>query len=148
MADHSRNNLPTTNSSRELSSQSASTVEWRGQTAAILSKLALHYWRPDFNAGQVKQMLGDYFEDLAAFTPADIEAACAAYRRNPENRYFPRAAELLAILKPKSDPMDRGPRLQVFRGYPEPARRATKSVAEVLREHGFNNAADRWGSRK
>jgi hypothetical protein len=116
------------------------------QVAAILSKLALHYWRPDFTPTQSKLVLSDFFADLARYTPAEISDACDTYRRNGENRFFPTPGALLALLKP--DASER-PRLPTFRAgqLQIGGRKATKSVAEVLREHGFERQAEKWEGR-
>jgi hypothetical protein len=118
------------------------------QIAAILSKLALHYWRPDFTPTQSKLVLSDFLSDLAPFTPQEISAACDTYRRNGENKFFPTPGALLAILKPAGTGTERL-RLPTFHAGQRQigGRKATKSVAEVLREHGFDAQAKRWEDR-
>lgn len=89
--------------------------------------------------------------DLEKYSAADINAACIEYRRDVANKYYPKSAELLAILNPKPSEFghDRGPRLPMYEGPPPlSGPRATKSVAEVLREHGFDHAAGRWESTR
>lgn len=91
--------------------------------------------------------MGDYLADLESYTAADIDEACKEYRRDVTNKYYPRSAELLAILNPRPSEFDRdrGPRLPKFEGLsPLNGPRATKSVAEVLRENGFDHAANKW----
>jgi hypothetical protein len=92
-------------------------------------------------------MVLDFLEDLAPFTIAEIEVAIRNYRRDPKNKFFPTPAQLLAILRPPADPSDKRSRLPVFHGYPEPARSATRSVAQVLRDHGYETQAQAWEGR-
>lgn len=70
------------------------------EVMAMLGKLALHYWRPDFSEQQAKLLFADFVEDLREYSPERIEAACTAYRRNPENRFFPTPGQLRACIPP------------------------------------------------
>jgi hypothetical protein len=63
----------------------------------MLVRLASHYHRPDFGPAQVKYMVLDFIEDLADYTLAEIETAIREYRRDTENRFFPRTADILEI---------------------------------------------------
>lgn len=110
----------------------------------MLSKLAMHYWRPDFTPGQMRHLMADYLEDLRGFTPVQVAEACAKYRRDAANKFFPRTGQLLELLKPEPGiPC----RLQTYHAPPAlPAPRKTKSVAEVLRDNGFVKDAARWQS--
>ena len=116
--------------------------------SATLTRLATHYWRPDFEPNQIKYMMVDYLNDLSAYSPADVEASCVSFRRNPENKFYPRIGELLAILNPKRDPSDRPSHLRKFSSseYDTP-RYNLKSVAEVLRSTGYEKAANAWEER-
>lgn len=119
--------------------------DWRRTVGAILSKLALHYWRADFTPEQAKMLLADFYDDLGKFTPAEIQTACARWRRNPENRFFPTPGGLLGLLTPKSDPPHH---LKLYRAPPALSPpRATKSVADVLRENGYIVQAKSWATR-
>ena len=72
------------------------------QKAAVaiqLSRLAIHYYRPDFTEGQAKALMQDMVEDLSEFRPDQIENAIRDWRRDPEKRFFPRAAELAQIIR-------------------------------------------------
>lgn len=60
----------------------------------MLARLATHYHRPDFGPAQVKLMILDFIEDLSDYTVAEIEIAVRDYRRNPENKFFPKTADL------------------------------------------------------
>lgn len=64
----------------------------------MLAKLASHYWRPDFSPGQAAAMTADYAEDLADCTLPEIEVAVREYRRNEANVFFPKSAQLRAIV--------------------------------------------------
>lgn len=65
----------------------------------LLSRLAIHYYRPDFAEGQVKLLIQDYLQDLRSYAPPQIEEAIREYRQNAENRFFPTTGQLLGILK-------------------------------------------------
>lgn len=87
--------------------------------------------------------MADYLSDLAAFTPEQINQACAEYRRNGENRFFPTSGQIRELIQ--GQPSEPRRHLTTFRGYPAlEAPRATKSVAEVLRAHGMDRAAESW----
>lgn len=70
----------------------------RKAIALKLTALASHYYRPDFSPAQAQQLIADMVEDLEEFTIAEIEVAVRNYRRNPENRFFPRAADLRGLV--------------------------------------------------
>lgn len=113
------------------------------EISAHLTKLAMHYWRPDFTPGQMRHLMADYLEDLRGHSPAEIADACARYRRNPENKFYPRSGQLLELMK-----IEPWCRLQTYHAPPAlPAPRKTKSVGDVLREHGFVRQADRWEAK-
>ncbi len=65
---------------------------------ALLGKLALHYWRPDFTPGQARQIYADYVYDLGQFALSDIAAAINRYRQNGANRFFPSSGALIDII--------------------------------------------------
>ena len=106
------------------------------EIAAILSKLALHYWRPEFSESQAKQLLQDFLQDLERYAVRDIEYACKVYRQNPENKFYPTPGQLLGILG-RYETKETG-RLEAYRAPQIEMRQATKSVAQVLLEHGFS----------
>ena len=117
----------------------------RKMKAAILSKLALHFWRPDFTSAQAGMLIGDYLEDLKWYAPTAVEHACKVYRRKPDSRFFPTSGQLLGILGEGNDTGEERSRLPTFRA-PRmiDAPRSALSVAEVLEKHGFNGAAAIW----
>lgn len=123
----------TKTSQQELSSPPKSSTKTT-EVAASLARLALHYWRPDFTPAQAKLLLADFLHDLQGYPPKDVEYACAAYRQNPENRFYPTPGQLLEILKrydpPRSRPTYRAPRveLQVAANLPERLRELRRSL--------------------
>jgi hypothetical protein len=62
--------------------------------AVLLSRLAVHFYRPDFTENQAKSLILDMVEDLGEFAVCDVETAIREYRRDPEARFFPRSGEL------------------------------------------------------
>lgn len=64
----------------------------------MVAKLGAHYYRPDFGPEQVKHMALDFIEDLSQYPVCEVEAAFAAYRRNPENRFFPTPGMIRGII--------------------------------------------------
>lgn len=140
-AQHTKTSLPEPYKPQRNTNESAAK-----QISAILSKLALHYWRPDFTPAQVNLLMGDYLDDLEGKSPYDVDAACRQYRSNPDNQYFPRTGQLLELMGEKCRPSEVQERhSKPFVRYPAlDSPRATKSVAEILKEHGFNGAAERW----
>ena len=64
----------------------------------LLSKLAIHYYRPDFSEGQARQLISDMVQDLIEFPVPEIDMAITLYRRDPANKYFPTPAALRAIV--------------------------------------------------
>lgn len=69
-------------------------------TVNALARLQAHYWRPDFSAAQAAEFYRDMIEDLEHLPPDILEEVCRRYRRDPEAKFFPRSAELLAIAEP------------------------------------------------
>lgn len=68
--------------------------------ATALLRLQGHYWRPDFSPAQARELYEDFMDDLGHIPPDILDEACAAYRRDPEARFFPRPGQLLAIAEP------------------------------------------------
>lgn len=63
-----------------------------------LSELALIYYRPDFGPAESKAVLRQYLDDLREFAVKDILHAVQAYRRNPENNFFPHPGALRGLI--------------------------------------------------
>lgn len=91
-------NLQTINSSlpQERSSVSSSEAQKGATIAVLLTKLAVHYYRPDFTEGQAKSLIRDMVEDLSMFTLGEIDGSIKAYRRDGNNRFFPTSGQLRA----------------------------------------------------
>jgi len=85
--------------------------------------------------------------DLGSFSPYQVEDACAAYRRSGGNKFFPTSGQLMDASKPA--PIV--PRSNLKRYDPKefeaPRAEKLKSVGQVLREHGFDRAANKWESK-
>lgn len=120
------------------------------EVSAILARMALHYWRPDFTPEQTKLLIADYLHDLEEFSPALIETACSVYRKDGKNQFFPKSGQLIELMRPKNpegEPLYRHAR--PFTGYPKlEGPRATASVAEILEKHGYAEQARAWRNRK
>lgn len=118
------------------------------EIAAILTKLALHYWRPDFSPTQARHLLDDFLTDLSGFTPAQIGSACALYRRNGENRFFPTPGQLLELLRPPPREVRYSlPTYEQPKELEAPRTGKLKSVGQILRDAGHIRAADSWEAR-
>lgn len=123
----------------------------RKQISAILARLSLHYWRPDYSPEQAKLVMEDYLDDLAGHTPEQVSKACEQYRKNPDSKFFPKIGEIIELIKGPKWLQDQPRSLPVFRSsqYQLAAPRGkTKSVAEVLREHGHGELAEKWEAPK
>ena len=70
---------------------------------ALLAKLSLHYWRPDFTPTQAKQLYADYLEDLRPFALSDIANAIAEYRQIGANRFYPSTGQLIDLIIGKAE---------------------------------------------
>jgi hypothetical protein len=141
------NNPPTKTLPSVLTSQPEANDAWKRAVGAYLARLALHYWRPDFTAGQAKLLFEDFYSDLRRYPVAEIEGACQSWRRNSANRFFPTPGQLLEVLGEKHGPIQERPRSigTTFQGYPAlEGRRAAKSVADMLRDNGMPVAAEQW----
>lgn len=116
----------------------------RKQIAAVLARLSLHYWRPDYSPEQARLLMEDYLSDLSGYSPAQVERACAEYRQNPANKFFPHSGELLGLMgHGKTEYRSRLPTHRATPALTGP-RAPVKSVAQVLREHGMTAAAKKW----
>lgn len=60
-----------------------------------LMSLSVHYYRPDFTEGQARVLIRDMLEDLAEFTPEQVDAAIRSYRRDPKSKFFPTSGQLI-----------------------------------------------------
>lgn len=78
------------------SSETTSDPQKAATIAVLLTRLAVHYYRPDFTEGQAKSLIRDMVEDLSAYGVSEIDQAIKDYRRNGLNRFFPTSGQLLA----------------------------------------------------
>jgi hypothetical protein len=87
----------------------------------LLSRLAVHYFRPDFTEGHAKLLIEDYVQDLAGCSVADVEHAIKVYRTTPapngKSKYFPDVATLLQIASQKAQ--ERAARQTAQRALPD-----------------------------
>lgn len=127
-------------------SQQTTQPSERKQIAAILARLALHFWRPDFTPEQARMVIEDYLDDLRGYSPTQIERACMQFRKRPDSTFFPKSGQLLGILgadRELDPPRSRLPTWRAPAALMAP-RGKLKTVAEVLRDSGHTVAADRW----
>jgi hypothetical protein len=57
--------------------------EKAAQIVLMLSRLAVHFYRPDFTEGQAKSMIQDMVSDLGGLDLRDLDRAIATYRQTP-----------------------------------------------------------------
>ena len=69
------------------------------RVVALLGRLALHYYRPDFTEKQAMLLIADMLDDLRDFSIPQIETACRAWRKKPEATYFPKSGQLIGLMK-------------------------------------------------
>lgn len=118
-------------------------AERNKQIAAALSRLALHYWRPDFTPSQAALLIEDFLDDLKDFSVQQVINACAEYRRDGSNKFFPTPGALMEAVQPDREPSPwniapyRAPRL-------ESPRKPLRSVSEILRDAGFEREAAKY----
>lgn len=68
---------------------------------AYLGKLVLHFPQTNMEDRHLSMLYEDYIDDLGKY-PADmIRQACVDYRHNAENQFFPKVAQLMALINPK-----------------------------------------------
>lgn len=70
----------------------------RDRIAQIISGLAIYY-----GIKLIPEQLDMFIEDLLDLSPDELTRAVYAYRNDPESRFFPRPAQLKALLKPSDD---------------------------------------------
>jgi len=114
-----------------------------------LTKLHSHFYQPSQTEAQVRGVIEDMLQDMANLSAYEVEDACAKYRRNGANRFFPTPGQLIDATKSKFDDVPR--RLQPFNPKEFEARGAhhgpLKPIGQILREHGFERAAGKWDAR-
>lgn len=82
--------------------------------------------------------------DLDHLTAYQVEDACVAYRRDQNNKFFPTPGQLIAAKDPK--PVVPRSNLKHYdpKEFDAPREGKLKPVAQILREHGFEGAANKW----
>jgi len=65
---------------------------------ALLGKLSIHFWRPDFTAAQARQLYVDYVYDLGDYSLRDIADAIVKYRQGG-HEFFPKSGQLVQIIR-------------------------------------------------
>lgn len=112
-----------------------------------LTKLRSHFYQPGQTEAQIRGVIDDMLEDLDGLSAYQVEDACANYRRDPTNKFFPTPGQIIEATRGKfADPPHRLPKF-------DPAEFAyersgvLKPVGQILREHGFDRAADKWEAR-
>jgi hypothetical protein len=73
------------------------------QIVEILEHLAIYY-RETLSPIQ----LAMYAEDLSCLTPEQLAKAVKTYRQNPQNKFFPIPAALIAVIRPVETELDDG----------------------------------------
>ena len=69
----------------------------RKELATILTRLAGHFPPRNIGAGMVDSVLEDWLTDVGHLPAGIIDMACAKWRRDKENRWFPTPGQLLEI---------------------------------------------------
>lgn len=100
------------------------------QLRAILGRLRLHYGMPDLTPEQYRLFWADYADDLG-HVPADVlEMAAVGWRRRvPAERFFPKPADLLTVIRAQ-------------RVFEERTRRAREQVEASRRSADYEPSAD------
>lgn len=130
-----------------ISSPQHTKSDRRKEISAILARLSLHYYRPEFSKEQYKLLLGDYVSDLIGFNPIEVEAACSAYRRK-EVQFFPKVGEIIALIRQDRPSVSYLPKVERPKEIEYQRTSKLMSVADVLRKNGFERAADTWNAPK
>lgn len=105
----------------------------------MLSWLGLHYPRPEMTREQSKLFVQSYLASLSPYSVQQVRDACQKWLENGSNHWFPTPGQLLDLLRPEpserhaKEPYKAPLMIEERRGKP-------KSVAEILRSHGFSTA--------
>lgn len=128
-----------------------------GEIKVILGRLRLHYGMPDLSPEQYQLYWQDYLDDLAHL-PADvIEKAAIGWRRKvPAEKYFPKPADLLTIVRAQRvyedracrarDKLEAQRRVQEYRPTPEDRAKVAEIMAD-FRLRGMPKAGPRVPDR-
>lgn len=112
-----------------------------------LTKLRSHFYQPGQTEAQIRGVIDDMLEDLDGLTPYQVEDACANYRRDSANKFFPTPGQIIEALRGKySEPPHRLPKYNPAE-FDCPRVGKLKPVGQILREHGFQRSAEQYESR-
>jgi len=113
-----------------------------------LTKLRSHFYQPGQTEAQIRGVIDDMLADLDGLSAYQVEDACANYRRDPANKFFPTPGQIIEALRGKHSEPPR--RLQEYdpKEFAGPRINATRSVAQVLRDTGHGRAAENWQAWK
>lgn len=143
--DEPENNLPT-NSPSMLPATTAlkSSPAEQVRKVVALTKLRSHFYQPGQTEAQIRGVIDDMLGDLDHLTAYQVEDACTRYRRDPLNKFFPTPGQLMAVKEPA--PIVPRSNLKHYdpKEFQAPREGKLKLVAQILREHGFEGAANKW----
>lgn len=69
------------------------------EVLTLLGKLILHYPMANMTTQEKTLLLEDYVDDLSDYPAWAIQEACRTYRRDPDNKFFPKVAVLIDLAK-------------------------------------------------
>lgn len=72
--------------------------ETAGAIGLEVARISAHF-RADLRPAQAELLTKDFIEDLGSYRIADIQAGFSRYRRNPENRFFPKPGQIIAEIE-------------------------------------------------
>lgn len=109
-----------------------------------LTKLRSHFYQPGQTEAQIRGVIDDMLADLDGLSAYQVEDACANYRRDGSNKFFPTPGQIIGAVGGKFPEPPR--RLQEYdrKEFAGPRINATRTVAEVLRQAGEGRAAEDW----
>lgn len=109
-----------------------------------LTKLQSFYYQAGQTKLQIEGMLEDMLSDLSQFTAFQVEDACAAYRRDGANKFFPTSGQLMDATKEKPSVPHSNLKRYDPKEFDAPRAGTLKPVWYILREHGHEAAARKW----
>jgi len=64
----------------------------------LLARLRIHFPTHRMRENELEVLISDYLADMSSYPPDIIEKACAEYRRDSENMFFPKLGQLLKLM--------------------------------------------------
>lgn len=144
----SEDNLPTKRptTSPATTAPSSSPAD-KVRKVVALTKLRSHFYQPGQTEAQIRGVIDDMLVDLDGLTPGQVEEACAQYRRDGTNKFFPTPGQIIEALRGNvAPPVHRLPKY-------DPAEfecvrtGKLKPVGQILREHGYHRTAAQYEAR-